>query len=82
MEELEKMLRERTGDPEGYFSSGHVLQDGVWRKKYMLEFHFRKKKRDGEYTAKLFSVLIIMKVDPFTGARLHSDGEEKLDEHV
>lgn len=76
MEELEKMLRERTGDPEGYFSCGLILQDGVCLKKYMIDFHFRKKKRDGEYTAKVFSVKLIMKFDPFTGARLHSDGEE------
>lgn len=77
MEELEKLLREKTGDPQGYFTAGWVMQGMDWRKKYMLEFHYRKKKRDGEYTAKLFPILMVMKFDPFTGARLHPGEEEE-----
>lgn len=75
MEEVEKLLREKTGDPNGCFDSALVIQDGVLVSRRVIGFRHRRKKMDGSYTSKTYTVDVVIKFDPFTGEPL--PGTEK-----
>lgn len=70
MEELTRRLRNKFGDPEGDFSKCYISVDGHLERKYVLNFHYRKKKPDGTFTKKTFEKAVVMVYNPFTGEKL------------
>lgn len=70
MKDLVERLRKELDDPEGDFPSALIIEENEMKKKYVLYFQYRKKKRDGTYTKKQFERGVIVKFNPFTGEKL------------
>ena len=70
MKKAEDKLREHTGDPEGCFEHMHRFPD--LKVTYTVPFHYRKKKGNGEFTKKKFTMPVKIIYNPFTGEKLES----------
>jgi hypothetical protein len=70
MQEILNHVRSKTGDSEADFSWFYTF-DGEG-KTYTFPVKYRKKKRDGEFTKKIFEMPVKIQFCPFTGEKLQS----------
>lgn len=72
IEEVEKLIQEKTGDPEAGFNA-NLYFFGEYGRHIMLPCKYRKSKKNGEFTDKYFDLDVMVKYCPFTGKPLYED---------
>ena len=78
IEELEKLIQEKTEDPKAGFNANLYFfsKDG---RHIMIPCKYRKKKKNGEFTDKYFEIDVMINYCPFTGKPLYEDLLKKED---
>ena len=72
IEEVEKLIQEKTGDPKAGFNANLYFfgKDG---RHIMMPCKYRKKKKNGDFTDKYFEIDVMINYCPFTGKPLYED---------
>lgn len=79
MNDIEEKLREHTGDPNGSFPTIFTFPGkGKIDKKYVLEFGYKKKNRDGSFQKKESYMKVAISYNPFTGEKLYKNDDSVL----
>lgn len=78
-EQAKVKVRETTGDPNAKIRGVLVPVNGWWSLLPSIEILYRKKKKDGSFTAKEFSMEMTYSYCPFCGKKL-IDNDTKVDE--
>lgn len=75
--EAEMKVREVTGDPHAQIRGVVADVDGKWGIRPTVEILYRKKKKDGTFSAKQSSMELAYSYCPFCGKKLFDD--EKIE---
>ena len=76
-EQAKVKVREATGDPLAKIRGVLAPVNGKWCLLPSIEILYRKKKKDGSFTAKEFSMEMTYSYCPFCGKKLIEDEEKE-----
>jgi len=72
IEEIEKLIQQKTNDPKAGFNAG-LYWLGKEGRNILIPCKYRKPKKDGSFTDKYYEIDIMIEYCPFTGKPLYEN---------